>query len=179
MAFRDVLVHVFVGSKEGRYNVIPFQKALESVAKEFAEFNVTIVYYSIKDIKDLRMSMENFAQWLALAQIYFIISHPGQGFSMYQGTGEDNWPPWRLADQSKVLTMYLRGRIGFPDAFDCGAFSQNKLAYKEALKDICIPYHLLTRTVDGELCPEERRKLFRFYLISCFILMYKYNISLL
>ena len=48
MAFRDVLVHVFVGSKEGRYNVVPFQKALESVAEEFAEFNVTIVSKILK-----------------------------------------------------------------------------------------------------------------------------------
>ena len=163
MAKKSVLVHTFLGSgKEGRYNAEPFLNAFEEVVLEFPEFEVTVDHSTIKSIKTKGMTMEAFGEWLARAQMYFITSHPGQGFSMYQGLGESNWSPWKLEEQAKVLKSYLGDRVGFPNEFDCGAFSQNKLTYKEAIKDLCVPFHRLVRTSDGELGPDERRKLFRF-----------------
>ena len=73
-----------------------------------------------------------------------------------------NWRPWELQKMTSVMTELLKGKIGFPREFTCGAFTQDKLVYKEILSDYCVPFHKLHRTEDGELNEEQRESLIRF-----------------
>lgn len=165
-----ILIRVYKGPLEKGQNVGAFDVAKDKIIAEYAAKHVkefpgvefVVDEIGCKHVRERGWTMLEFVTWFAEADIYFFISHPVQGFTDYMAFGENNWAPWDLRELSPTLEQHLGTKIGYPKHFTCGAFTQDKLVYKTACKELCTPFLVLKRTEDGRLSREDRLRVFRF-----------------
>lgn len=157
---RRLLLRVFVGGVCCQ-NANVFTPAFNQVKIEYQ--NCVNFIYEAKTNEDVRKAEwneEQFANWLAEGDIYFIIDHPTLGLSNMQSSQKGFWQPWDLGKVMDIVQSRLRDRIGWPEDVRCPIVWQNKIAYKQAIKSLCTPFLILSRTEDGRLSKNAKAEIF-------------------
>lgn len=157
---KPLLFRVFVGGVACQ-NVNAFIPAFNQVKLEYQD-RLSFIYEAItnEDVRKAQLSEQQFANWLAEGDIYFIIDHPTLGLSNMQSSQQGYWHPWDLGKAMDVAHAKLLGRIGWPEDVRCPIVWQNKIAYKQHLKSMCTPFLVLSRTEDGRLSKETKAIIF-------------------
>lgn len=102
---------------------------IERFMSAMSHFNSAIVTAETKNVlnvKDDRMSEEDFVDWLAACDCHFIIAHPHQGIIFHMN--------WNATDLEREL-LRLYDHPGFPtgESLKCPVFLQNKFEYLKHL----------------------------------------------
>ena len=165
----SVLIHVFLGAVSGRNNSA-FTAALDWVTNlpEFRMYNFDIKIKSNEDIRKKGKegwSEARLADWLAAANIYFVVNHPTLGNTNHQTPHWEKdpvncWKPWDLEKIVDVFHERLQSKIGWPEDLRCNVVWQTKIGYKNATHAVGTPYLIIRKTADGKLSKEVKREIF-------------------
>ena len=95
-------------------------------------------------------------------QIYFLLSHPGQGTHVQQVDGN----LWEVGVMGQLLREGLQGCRGYPsyNEMQCPAFLQDKWNYLVPLmeKDMASKTLKLDRTIDGLLSEDVKSRIWEY-----------------
>ena len=157
---KTISIHAFIGGC-GSAN---FKYLGPAISKVERQLHIQLDYRTLtgEQLRQDRWSAVQFAEWLAAGDIYLITDHATLAFQKIVSPYDqgDPWPPWDLDTVGDILHHHLHGHVGWPEDVRCPVHLQQKLVYKEAIKEISAPFLVLKRTIDGILTPEVRGHIF-------------------
>lgn len=155
---KSCLVKVFTGGM-GSVQSAQFFIALDEVVGRYYHQDdaliIVVERIGTEEVRKKGWNVQQFISWLVSGDVYFILSHPGQGISVTLG--------WDLGSLGDDLVAGLRGHLGFPagDSLRCPVFTQDKYNYLDACRTICLPSLRIARTQDGYLNADIRAQVIR------------------
>ena len=166
MLDNTISINVFYGATGGRNNAA-FSVALDKVQQlpEFRRLNFQENQLTNEIIRKRGWSEEQFADWLAEGDMYFMVNHPTLGNTNMQSQSWEEkpavyWKPWNCETIVDVFHERLKTKIGWPEDTRCPSLWQTKIAYKKATKEVATPYLVIRKTKDGKLCEQVRGEVF-------------------
>ena len=134
-------IHVFIGGKSG-VQQRSFMVALSALLGKRPKSSIQVVFMDASELRAKHLTPATFVDWLLVADVYFILSHPHQSIRH-----------WNCRDIAQQFSR-LSERCGFPSGQSilCSIVLQDKCIYLHSLRDYCNP----TSRISIPLNPDTR-----------------------
>lgn len=140
----NVVFRYFCGGSQS-HQLAAFENAIIRVRNSLGRDFITFEYLSMKRLRELSWTIEDFVNWLLRGHIHFIICH------VHQGMENSHWSVIDIYNELQRLRLHE----GFPNGENlrCPIFCQDKMKYLELLSDVTMPTFAIpiARVADDDL----------------------------